>query len=339
MCTSRVRRTFSAVLIAGVTVAIGACGSLGVLLGTRTRLDQVSVVGLDATLAPQGALGPGKSGHLVLVATTADGRKLQSVGAGKGTVLFDSFTFESTIVKVSKSGVVSLPDDPRVSNGQSGHVRITVIGHPDVTADLQIPSRYDIAFTGHFSGLDGSWGMNGFSGIAGTDGSTGSMDPNSPSAGGNGSDGTNGSDGGQGGAGFPGESVHVWITLKPGSQSLLEVRASSARRGDAFFLIDPNGGSLSLDANGGAGGPGGPGGKGGRGGSGGLGAPNGFAGHDGLDGQQGPTGIAGDAGRFFVTVDPAAQPYLDHVHFTNRDGNGCAGPPPQVQTQTVAPLW
>jgi len=326
-------------LLAGTLLAVVGCGSLGVALGTRTRLDKLPVVALEASLSPQPTLSPGKSGRLILVATTADGRKLTTVGAGKGTVLFDSFAFESTIAKVNGSGVVSLPADPRVSDGHAAQVRTAVVGHPDVTANLEIPSRYDTAFEAHFSGSTGFSGADGFDGISGSDGTVGSFDANSPSAGGNGGDGTNGTDGGRGGEGSPGESVHVWITPKPGSASLLQVRASSAAHGEMFFLIDSNGGSLSLDANGGAGGRGGSGGKGGRGGHGGLGLPQGPSGHDGQDGHDGSTGFPGAAGRFIVTIDPAAQTYLDRFHFANRSGNGAAGPALQVQTEAVAPLW
>jgi hypothetical protein len=71
--------------------------------------------------------------------------------------------------------------------------------------------------------------------------------------------------------------VHVWVTLASGERTLLQVRAASSKR-DQFFLIDPNGGSLSVDANGGPGGRGGAGGEGGRGGSGGSGFPPGVPG-------------------------------------------------------------
>jgi hypothetical protein len=76
------------------------------------------------------------------VATTADGKTLTTVGAGKGKVLFDSFTFDATIVQV-KNGAILMPADPRISDGHMPHLRIGVVGHSDVSADLDIPVRYD----------------------------------------------------------------------------------------------------------------------------------------------------------------------------------------------------
>jgi hypothetical protein len=153
-------------------------------------------------------------------------------------------------VKVNSRGVVSLPADPRLSDGQVPHIRISAIGHPDVAADLDIPVRYDAAFTAHFSGGAGFKGIDGSDGFSSSDGAAGSTDPNSPAAGGNGSNGTDGGDGQDGQAGEPGQAVHVWVTLRSGSRTLLQVRAASTNR-EQFFLIDPNGGTLAIDANGG----------------------------------------------------------------------------------------
>ena len=98
------RRIASVAMLATAVLPVGGCGSIGVALGTRTRLDKLPVVSISASLHPQPGLSPGKSGRLVIVATTADGQTLKSVGPGQGTVLLDSFTFDSTIVRVSRSG-------------------------------------------------------------------------------------------------------------------------------------------------------------------------------------------------------------------------------------------
>jgi len=50
---------------------------------------------------------------------------------------------------------------------------------------------------------------------------------------------------------------------------MLQVRAASKTQ-TQLFLVDPNGGSLTINASGGAGGAGGSGGRGGRGGFGGA---------------------------------------------------------------------
>jgi hypothetical protein len=311
-------------------LTLAACGSVGVLLGVRTRLDKIPITSLSATLAPNPGLAPGKSGRLVLTATTADGTQYVSVGPGHGKVLFDSFTFDASVAKVKKNGVVTLPVDPRASDSQAPHVKVSVLGHPDIVADLDIPVRYDIAFTAHFSGQSGMTGTAGSDGLSGSDGMSGSMDPNNPSAGGNGSDGSNGGDGSDGGDGQPGQAVHVWVTLKTEPKSLLQVRTSGSRSHDQFFLVDPNGGSLALDANGGSGGAAGSGGRGGRGGSGGFGTPSGFSGSSGRDGFDGHRGSDGAPGTILVSVDPQAQPYLNKFKFS---------PAPKIQVQSVAPLW
>jgi hypothetical protein len=328
--------SFAASVLA--VLSLESCGSVGVALGTRTRLEQLPITSVSASLYPQPASSPGKSGRLIIVASAADGRKWTSVGPGHGTVLFDSFRLDATVVEVTSGGVVSMPSDPRVSDGKTARVRITVVGHPDVTTEVEIPLRYDVAFAAHFSGASGLDGLNGTDGMPGFDGSSGSIDPTSPSEGGRGSDGSNGTDGANGGDGEPGQSVQLWITLAPGAQTLIQARAASANR-EQFFLIDPNGGSLSVDANGGSGGRGGMGGKGGRGGAGGGGFPRGASGNSGVDGHNGFPGSDGAPGKILVCVDPSAQQYLDRFHFSNRSGGGVPGPAPEVRVEAVAALW
>ena len=323
------------VLLAALTLS--ACESIGIALGLRTRLDKVPVTALSASLVPDPGLAPGKKAKLILVASTADGKTLTTVGAGKGPVLFDSFIFQPTIVQV-KDGVVSMPADPRVSEGQTPHLQIAVVGHPEVTTDLEVPPRYDAAFKAHFSGATGTPGIDGLAGLDGSAGASGSIDLNNPSPGGNGDDGSRGGDGGNGGPGGNAQSVKVAMTLRAGAPQLIEVRVSAGAR-QQYYLIDPDGGSLSVDANGGAGGRAGNGGRGGRGGSGGSGFPGGLPGTDGPNGSDGFAGPPGLAGTISVTVDPAAQAYLGVLHLSNHNGNGSAGPAQQVQVQPVAALW
>jgi hypothetical protein len=322
--------------------ALGGCASIEVGLGLRMRLDKVPVTALSATLSPEPGLAPGKSGRLIVTATTSDAKQLVTVGAGRGKVLFDSFTFTATTVTVNKKGVVSLAADPRVSEGAIPHIQIAVVGHPEVTADLSIPVRYDVAFVANFAGREGFKGIDGVDGLAGSSGSDGSVDISNPSAGpsagGQGGNGTNGEDGRDGDPGQPGEAVHVWMTLKGGDHPMLQVRAASKTHAQ-LFLIDPNGGSLTVNASGGAGGAGGSGGRGGRGGSGGNGFPPGFSGQDGRDGFDGHAGSDGAAGIIIVSVDSQAQPYLSKLQLINKNGGGAPGPKPQILIETVAPIW
>jgi hypothetical protein len=317
--------------------ALPGCGSIEVALGLRMRLDKVPVTALSASLSPGPGLSPGKSGRLVITAITGDGKQFVTVGAGRGKVLFDSFTFDATVATVNKKGKVSLPADPRLSEGMVPHIRILVNGHPDVVGDLDIAVRYDVAFTANFLGTAGSRGFDGSNGLDGSAGSNGSTDPTNPSAGGNGTNGSDGGDGGNGGSGQPGQNVHVWLTLKSGDHSLLQVRAAGKQ--EKLFLVDPNGGSLAVNADGGPGGAAGSGGRGGRGGSGGGGFPPGLAGQDGRNGFDGHPGADGTAGTIVVSVDPAAQPFLDRLHLSNKSAGGRAGPAPEIRVEPVPPIW
>jgi hypothetical protein len=317
-------------------LSVEGCRSIGA--GTRTRLAELPITAVSASLYPQPTLSRGSTGQLIIVASAADGRKWTSVGPGRGTVSFDSFLFDATVAQVSGSGVVSMPSDPRVSDDKEARVRITVVGHPDVTTDVNVPLRYDTAFTADFSGRPGLDGVDGIDGMPGIDGGAGSIDPTSPSEGGHGLDGSNGSNGTNGGRGDPGESVHLWITLEPGTRRFIQVCAARATR-EQFFLIDPNGGSLSVDANGGPGGRAGRGGKGGRGGTGGGGFPRGASGNYGVGGHDGRPGADGAPGKIEVSIDPSAQQYLNRFHLSNKSGSGVPGPAPDVRIEPVPAIW
>jgi len=260
------------------------------------------------------------------------------VGTGDGKVLPDSYRFESSVAAVSEDGVVSLPEDPRQVEGRTPHVRITAAGTTEPAAEIDIPVRYDVAYSAAFAGLDGQSGIDGTDGFSGSTGGSGSTDPNAPVAGGNGGNGSDGTDGGPGATGDPGPDVHLWIALAPGPHPLLRIRAN-ATGSDRFFLLDPQGGSLAVDVRGGWGGRGGRGGSGGSGGSGGVGQPSGSSGSSGRDGQDGTRGEGGPAGNVTITIDPAAAPWLDRVHVNNRDGDGRPGAAPIITIAPVASPW
>ncbi|MBS0380365.1 MAG: hypothetical protein JSS29_17935 [Proteobacteria bacterium] len=322
--------------LAAITVTLAGCDTLGVALGLRMRLAKAPVTAIIPALVPD-TLSPGAKGELVVTATTADGHTYATEGVGNGRVTWDSFIFTPTVVAM-KGGTVTLPADPRASDGQKPRIGVAVVGHPEVTATLNIPVRYDVAFASHHSGANGFPGIDGTPGMDGSSGMSGSADPNNPTPGGNGGDGSRGGDGGNGGDGAPGPAVAVAMRLREGSPALLEFRVSAAGK-DQYYLVNPAGGSLAIDANGGAGGRAGSGGRGGRGGSGGSGSPPGMSGFDGMSGSDGRPGSAGAAGSFTVTVDPAAQPYLNVLTLTNHDGNGRAGKLALIEVAPVATLW
>jgi hypothetical protein len=329
----RMGTTWALCLTTALLLAQSACTSAKVRLGWRVQLDKIPVASIKAIL-PQGpGIAPGEKSPLVVVVTEPDGKVLQTEGKGQGKVLWKDLKVTATVVTVNQKGIVSLPRDPRVSDGKVGHVTITVPSHPDVRAELDIPVRYNYKFTSNFSGSPGFSGTNGSDGLDGTSGSMGSLDPNNPSPGGNGTDGTDGSNGQDGGPGGNAPPVQIRVALRAGGRPLLQVAVSAAGR-EKFYLVDPQGGSLTVTADGGPGGLGGRGGRGGRGGSGGIGTPNGSSGRNGLDGRNGWDGPQGRGGSITVTYDPQAKPFLGTIHLSNKNG-----PPPVFREEPVAPLW
>jgi hypothetical protein len=314
-------------------LALSACTPIKVRLGMKVYLDKTPITSVAASLPKGSGIAPGEKSPLVLVVTEPDGKVLQTEGAGHGKVLWKDIHVTATVVTANQKGIVSLPHDPRKSEGKVGHVTITVPSHPELRAELDIPVRYNYAFTSKFSGSSGSSGMNGSDGMAGSSGSMGSTDPNNPSAGGNGGNGTDGSNGGDGGPGGDAPPVQIRVALRSGSHPLLQVSVSAAGK-QKLYLVDPQGGSLTVRADGGPGGSGGRGGRGGHGGSGGIGSPSGSSGSNGSDGRSGFDGSPGRGGSITVTYDAQAKPFLAAIRLSNQ-----GGPPPVFKEEPVAPLW
>src|SRR5580698_9250851 len=323
----------SACLVMTCLFTLSACTSVKVKLGMKVYLAKLPVASIAVSLPKGPGIAPGEKSPLVVVVTETDGKTLQTEGAGHGKVLWKDLTVVATVATVNQKGIVSLPKDPRISDGKLAHVAITVTSHPDIHAELDIPVRYNYAFTSNFSGSAGSDGMNGSDGMAGSSGSSGSTDPNNPSPGGNGGNGTNGGDGADGGKGGNAPPVQVRVTLRPGANPLLQASVAAAGK-TRLYLIDPKGGALTVTADGGPGGSGGRGGRGGAGGAGGIGTPNGSSGNAGLDGRNGFDGSPGRGGSITMTYDPQVKPYRNIIHLSNK-----GGPAPVFNEAPVAPLW
>jgi hypothetical protein len=323
----------SACLVMTCLFTLSACTSVKVKLGMKVYLAKLPVASIAVSLPNGPGIAPGEKSPLVVVVTETDGKTLQTEGAGHGKVLWKDLTVIATVATVNQKGILSLPKDPRISDGKLAHVAITVTSHPDIHAELDIPVRYNYAFTSNFSGSAGSDGMNGSDGMAGSSGSSGSTDPNNPSPGGNGGNGTDGSNGQDGGQGGNAPPVEVRVALRSGSHPLLQVGVTALGR-QKLYLVDPQGGSLTVKADGGAGGSGGRGGRGGQGGSGGIGSPSGSNGLSGSDGRSGFDGSPGRGGSITVTYDPQVKPFLSTIKLSNR-----GGPPPVFNEEPVAPLW
>jgi hypothetical protein len=327
-------RKWAACLGLASLVTLSGCAAIQVRLGMKVYLEKTPIVSIEASQPKGPGIAPGQKSRLVVAVTQPDGKVLQTEGAGKGKVLWKDLKVTASVVTANQKGVVSLARDPRISDGKIAHVTITVPSHPDVrAAELDIPLRYDYKFVANFSGSTGSSGMSGSDGMNGTSGSMGSTDPNNPSPGGDGSNGTNGSDGQDGGPGGDAPPVQAQVALRAGSHPLLQVAVSAAGH-KRLFLVDPQGGSLTVAADGGNGGSGGRGGRGGQGGAGGIGTPNGSSGSTGSDGRNGFDGPPGKGGSITVTYDPQAKPFLATIHLSN-----LGGPPPVFKEAPVAPLW
>lgn len=131
-----------------------------------------------------------------------------------------------------------------------------------------------------------------------------------------------------------GKGKVMWRDLAV-TPTVVTVEASVIAAGHhRYYLIDPNGGSLSVKADGGPGGSGGRGGRGGSGGSGGIGSPNGSDGRSGSDGRNGSDGSPGRGGLITVNYDPKVKPYLAEILTSSLNG-----PKPVFNEVPVAPLW
>ena len=298
------------------------------------RLDRVAIASLSVTLANGTSIAPGHTSALIVSVTQPNGEVLQTEGVGKGKVRWSDLSITSNIVKINKDGIVSLIGDPRPSEGKVGHVLVTVPSHPDVQAELDIPITYNAEFTANFSGARGRNGTDGTNGTDGSMGGMGSIDPKSPSPGSNGANGTDGSNGEDGQPGENALPVQVRITLRRNSaQPLLQVLVANSVQQE-LFLVDPNGGSITILADGGQGGFGGRGGRGGQGGPGGAGTPPGARGIDGMNGRDGFAAAQGKGALITVHYDPQILPYLDAIHLYSHNG-----PPPIFVQQRIGPLW
>ncbi len=333
LCSPRSRRAIHLLSLAGSLVALTGCTAVKVKLGMKIYLVNTPVASMQASLPKGPAIAPGQKLSLVAQFTQPDGKVLLTEGQGQGKVLWSDLVVTPSVVTADQKGHVTLPRDPRVSDGKVGHVTITVPSHPDLRAELDIPVTYDYNFSANFSGTPGSSGMNGSDGIDGTSGSMGSIDLNNPSPGGNGTNGTDGSNGQDGGNGGDAPSVQIRVAWRSDPHPLLQVSVSAAGK-QRFYLVDPQGGVLTVKADGGSAGSGGPGGRGGHGGSGGIGTPNGSSGMDGSNGRNGFDGSPGKGGSITVTYDPQAKPFLAAIHLSHQ-----YGPDPVFREEPVAPLW
>jgi hypothetical protein len=135
--------------------ALTGCTSVQVKFGWKVYLDRTPVTSMDAKLEKGPSIGPGQKAGIVGTLTRPNGKTLATKGPDGGKVMWKELQLTASVVTLNKKGVVSLPKDPRISDGKVGHVTITVPSHPDLRADLDIPFRYDITYFADFSGSSG----------------------------------------------------------------------------------------------------------------------------------------------------------------------------------------
>jgi hypothetical protein len=319
--------------LALLAFSMSGCSAIKVKLGMRVNLAKTQVASISASLPNGPGIAPGEKSPLVVTVTEPDGKVLQSEGKGGGKVMWKDLQVTATVATVNQKGILTLPHDPRKSEGQTIHVAITVPSHPDIHTEMDVPVRYNYKFVCNFNGAPGTSGMNGLDGTNGISGTMGSTDPNNPSPGGDGTDGTDGDPGQDGGPGGNAPAVQVKVALHAGPPQLLQVLVSAVGH-QRRYLVDPQGGSLTVTADGGPGGSGGRGGRGGQGGSGGIGTPNGSSGRNGMDGRDGFDGPQGRGGMITVTYDPAVKPFLNLIHLSAKNG-----PTPALNEAPVGVLW
>lgn len=215
----------------------------------------------------------------------------------------------------------------------------------DVYNMLEIEMDYRDRFSFRGTGSSGMWGSSGFSGSSGSTGQSGSP----------------GQDGEHGQYGDYGHDIDVYADIYFDSilqKPLIKVYTEdlSVNRYE-HFLINPDGGTITVDASGGDGGHGGSGGSGGNGGSGYNGEfyyeyikeivirkdtagkeireeitrciqkqrPGGNGGSGGPGGYGGAGGTGGNGGYVMLYYTPAMKNYLQLINIDVRGGSGGFG--------------
>lgn len=165
------------------------------------------------------------------------------------------FSFETSGGYWQKGKFIIDPDFMNIEN-HTASLAVTPIMNPTAADTFSVLMDYKQHYTFNFNGQSGSLGFSGSSG----------------SNGGTGCDGGNGGFGQDGEPGNHAPDVGVWADLYFDSVlncNLLYVYTQNLWNGEEkFLLINPDGGHLEINANGGSGGRGGDGGQGGNGGSG-----------------------------------------------------------------------
>src|SRR3984957_17903159 len=115
-------RCVASLFLLGAALALMGCAAVKVKLGMRVYLAKVQVTWMQAHLVNGPAIAPGEKSPLVGQFTQPDGKILVTEGQGKGKVLWQDLTVTPTLVTADQKGNLTLPRDPRVSDGKVAHV-------------------------------------------------------------------------------------------------------------------------------------------------------------------------------------------------------------------------
>ncbi len=290
----------------------------------------------------ESVLGPRGKVDLGIVSFFDNHSQAETKGYLKGNKNWDNYRVEIE-GGTFKNGTLTIgfPDNHKVK------VRASLLTHPGIYSELEIPLDYKGKYTTYYDGRDGR------NGRVGSNGRTGRNGRRYSGVGGNGGHGYNGGhgqDGDDGRMGEDGEDVDVYVSAEENAElgttiiSVMSVGRNSGKRSLAKFT--PEGGSFMIYARGGDGGNGGNGGYGGRGGHGGFGdkkrettnkngtvtvtcGNGGNGGHSGNGGDGGDGGRGGDGGTITFHIDPSAAPYQYLIRYDVRGGrsgdSGTAG--------------
>ncbi len=293
--------------------------------GKESNLNGKKIKEMTVASDPAALVAPGGSFRVGATVILDDGKEMKTKGLNDGKVRWGNF-----IVKVTggsfNDGDVNIYSDPRKVPGYKITVVIKPVTDSSIIKTIELPLTFKANYNASFNGRDGDMGKNG---DKGEQGRTGSND--SKGSGGRGTDGRDGQTGGNGGRGEPGQAVDVYLTAFKDAtgKTMLKVYAKSRSTDkERFFIVDPEGGSVTINARGGKGGNGGRGGDGGAGGGGGTGhqyggsagtdsryGSGGDGGNGGYGADGGDGGEGGSGGTITIFVDPSAASYVGTIKY------------------------
>jgi hypothetical protein len=303
--------------------------------GKESSLQDKKVSSIKMVAEDNPTLAPGASFKIGITATLDDGSTMMTQGLSEGKVKWGNYIVNIT-GGTFYDGSVRIGDDPRKIKDYKVIVTAKLFSDSSKIETLEFILNFKANYTADFSGQSGQdapWGSKGQTGATGSSDSKGN--------GGNGQKGQTGENGRKGGNGMNGEAVDVYVSAftDANGKIMLKVYAKSRNSSkEGFYIVNPDGGSITIYARGGRGGQGGHGGDGGGGGYGGNGhsrngdsgdtfyGTGGTGGDGGDGGNGGDGGDGGNGGSITIFVDPSANAYVSVIKFDTSGGDrGTAG--------------